>query len=113
MALKTRKTPSTRGKRAGTGTTARGQGNKTNMTGRGRKGANAGNNAMGNNSPITAQNISTFQQWLRFGQKNNLLSRLFASPLHQTELQKFQSNQPANLSAGGRRTAQERQAATA
>jgi len=107
MALKTRKTPTTR-KRAGTGTKARGQGSK-NMTGRK---AGAGNNAMGN-KPIEAKNIGTFQQWLRFGQKNDLLHRFFGSPNYQTELSKFHQNQPASLTAGGKRTAQDRQSASA
>lgn len=112
MALKTRKTPTSRGKRTGTGTTARGQGSKTNMTGRGRK-AGTGNSAMGNNNAITAQNIETYQQWLRFGQKNNMLNRLFGSPQHQKLFSAFQQNQPASVTAGSRRTAQERQAANA
>jgi len=115
MALKTRKTPTTR-KRAGTGTTARGQGSKTSM-GRGRK-AGAGNTAMGSNA-ITPETIKTYQQWLRFGQKNELLNRLFGSS-HGQELfnnhqqnQQNQQSQPAKITAGTRRTAQERQAASA
>jgi len=115
MALRTRKTPTTRGQRAGTGSTAKGQG-KTNMIGRGRK-AGAGNTALGSNA-ITPQMIENYQQWLRFGQKYNLINRLFASPqfpeLHNTyqqNQQNQQNQQPAKLTAGTRRTAQERQAA--
>jgi len=113
MALKTRKTPTTRGQRAGTGSTAKGQG-KTNMIGRGRK-AGAGNTTMGSNA-ITPATISNYQQWLRFGQKNNLLNRLFGSEQHQelfNNYQQNQQNQPAKITAGTRRTAQERQAANA
>src|SRR5215207_1891672 len=103
MATKTRKTPTTRGKRSGT--KARGQGSaKTllkNMTASRKAGAG---NTMGNNASITAKTIANYQQWLRFGQKNDLLHRFFGSPNYQTELTKYQQNQPASLTAGGKRT---------
>jgi hypothetical protein len=112
MALGTkRKTPTTRGKgRTGTGTTARGQGKNMQASGRGSR-TNQNQNLTGANTNITPQMIGTFQQWLRFGQKNGLINKFYGSTTHQNELQKYQSNKPAGLITG--RGNQQRLAANA
>jgi len=111
MATKTRKTPTTRGKRSGPGTKARGQGRKTNMIGRGH---------LAGSKTITPTMVKNKQDALRFLQANDLFGDFCASTAVQNELQRNgwtqqnqQQNQPAKLTAGGRRTAQDRQAANA
>jgi len=102
MATKTRKTPTTRGKRAGTGTKARGQGSK-NMIGRGH---------LAGSKTVTPTMVKNKQDALRFLQTSGLFQDFCASTAVQNELQKNgwtqqnqHQNQPAKLTAG-RRTAQ-------